>query len=176
MSLVLLKPLTLKHSQRGLDKMKTLREALAEVRNNETRKLMEVGPRGTNISVQVKGFRGNLQKFDQETADSIGYNLGALLDIDTDSAEVTYKGDIAIYTFDEDESGYSDGDVKMMFREASRTAKDRTKYSKITADNFKKFDSTDDFPGRDPIDEYYAEAHYRNMANGKGFVYGVKLV
>lgn len=151
-------------------------EAYAEVRNIETAQLLEAGPRGTNIAVQVKGFRGNLQKFDQETADSIGYNLGSLLDIDTDSAEVTYKGDIAIYTFDEDESGYSVEDVKGMFQAASRTAKDRTKYSKITADNFKKFDSTDDFPGRDPIDEYYAEAHMRNMANGTGFVYIVKLV
>lgn len=144
--------------------------------NEEQEQLMEVGPRGTNISVQVKGFRGNLQKFDQMALDSIGYNLGSLLDIDTDSAEVTYKGDIAIYTFDEDESGYSANDVKGMFREASKTAKDRTKYSQITAKNFEKFDSTDDFPGRDPIDEYYAEAHYKNMANGKGFVYGVKLV
>lgn len=144
--------------------------------NEEQEQLMEVGPRGTNISVQVKGFRGNLQRFDQMALDSIGYNLGSLLDIDTDSAEVTYKGDIAIYTFDEDESGYSANDVKGMFREASKTAKDRTKYSQITAKNFEKYDNHEDFPGRDPIDEWYAEAHYKNMTNGKGFVYGVKLV
>ena len=130
--------------------------------------------KGMNIIVQVKGFKGNLKNYDIERQDSGDFNLGSLLDIDTDSAEKKYSGSTVTYSLD----GYSAGDVKSMFQNAVKKSKDLNKYSKYTADMIKKNPGKDpsDFPGNKPLDDFYIGAHDSKMVTpGKPFMYSVKL-
>ena len=134
--------------------------------------------KGMNIIVQVKGFKGNLKNYDKERQDSGDFDLGSLLDIDTDSPDTKYSESTVIYSFDEDETGYTAGDIKSMFQNAVKKSKDFNKYSKYTADMIKKNPNKDpsDFPGNKPLDDFYIGAHYnKSVIPGKPFMYSVKL-
>ena len=134
--------------------------------------------KGMNIIVQVKGFKGNLKNYDKERQDSGDFDLGSLLDIDTDSPDTKYSGSTVTYSFDEDETGYTAGDIKSMFQNAVKKSKDFNKYSKYTADMIKKNPNKDpsDFPGNKQLDDFYIGAHYnKSVTPGKPFMYSVKL-
>lgn len=134
--------------------------------------------KGMNIIVQVKGFKGNLKNYDEERQDSGDLDLGSLLDIDTDSSDKKYSGSTVTYSFDEDETGYTAGDVKSMFQNAVKKSKDFNKYSKYTADMIKKNPNKDpsDFPDNKPLDDFYIGAHYnKSVTPGKPFMYSVKF-
>ena len=127
------------------------------------------------ITVQVKGFKGNLKAYDRDRMSDGDFDLGGLLGIDRDSADpVKYGKDTVTYSFPD----FNLDDAKDMFKDASKIAKDMTKYSKYTASMFKKLPDEDpsDWPGNAPIDDFYVGAHYdKNVTPGKPFVYTVKF-
>tara|TARA_Y100000385_G_scaffold276386_1_gene322039 strand:- start:461 stop:901 length:441 start_codon:yes stop_codon:yes gene_type:complete len=129
----------------------------------------------STITVQVKGFKGNLKAYDRDRMNNGDFGLGGLLDIDTDSADpVKYGKDTVTYSFPD----FNLDDAKGMFKDASKIAKDMTKYSKYTASMFKKLPDEDpsDWPGNSQIDDFYVGAYYdKNVTPGKPFVYTVKF-
>ena len=116
------------------------------------------------ITVQVKGFKGNLKAYDRERMNDGDFDLGGLLGIDRDSADpVKYGKDTVSFSFPD----FNLDDAKEM-----------TKYSKYTASMFKKLPDEDpsDWPGNAPIDDFYVGAHYdKKVTPGKPFVYTVKF-
>lgn len=127
------------------------------------------------ITVQVKGFKGNLKAYDRERMNNSDFDLGGLLGIDRDSADpVKYGRDTVTYSFPD----FNLDDAEDMFKTAVKTAKDMTNYSKYTASMFKKLPDEDpsDWPGNTPIDDFYVGAYYdKNVTPGKPFVYTVKF-
>ena len=131
--------------------------------------------KGPTITVQVKGFKGNLRKYDEERMSDGDFGLGGILGLDTDSAEyVKYGRDTVSYQFPD----FNAEDAQEMFRMAKKSASDMSKYSKYTADMIKKMPDEDpsDWPGNKPIDDFYIGAWYSKMITpGKPFVYSVKI-
>ena len=131
--------------------------------------------KGTTIIIQVKGFKGNLRKYDEERMSDGDFGLGGILGLDTDSAEyVKYGRDVVSYQFPD----FDTAEVQEMFRMAKKSAADMSKYSKYTADMIKKMPDEDpsEWPGNKPIDDFYIGAWYSKMITpGKPFVYSVKI-
>ena len=129
----------------------------------------------TTITIQVKGFKGNLKKYDDERMREGDFGLGGLLGIDADSAEKTkYGKDVVSYQFPD----FNEEDAQEMFKAAKKSASDMSKYSKYTADMIKKMPDEDpsDWPGNKQIDDFYVGAWYSKMITpGKPFVYSVKI-
>lgn len=131
--------------------------------------------KGLSILIQVRGFKGNLKKYDMDRSSEGDFTLGGLFDL-SDVEKIKYGKDTAEYFFEEDE--YDSGDVKFMANKAIKKAKDMNKYSKYTADMIKKMpnEDPDDWPGNKPIDDFYVGAWYdKNITLGKPFTYSVKL-